>query len=118
MNSIALYQPLSRSYFKLWELIYDFNLLESNDKLNILCLAEGPGGFIEAIINFRKKRKIKDNIFGISLKSKDKDIPGWKKSQYFLSKNKNIVITYGKDNTGNLYNVENIYFLTDSFLKD
>ena len=78
-NSIAHYHPLSRSYFKLWELIHDFDLIQENKKLNILCLAEGPGGFIEVITTFRKKRNFIDNIFGISLKSKNKDIPGWKK---------------------------------------
>ena len=81
-KSIAYYQPLSRSYFKLWEIIIDFNLLQNNKKCNILCLAEGPGGFIEAIINFRKT-KFKDNIIGITLKSTEKDIPGWKKSSIF-----------------------------------
>ena len=53
-DSISKYEPLSRSYFKLWEIIYDFNLLIEKRKCSILCLAEGPGGFIEAIVNFRK----------------------------------------------------------------
>ena len=109
-ESIALYDPLSRSYFKLWEMIQDFNLLpkKKDEKLSIACLAEGPGGFIEAIVNFRKKYGNKDNIYAITLRSTNKDIPGWKKANDFLKKNPNINILYGKDNTGNIYNLENI----------
>ena len=85
------YQPLSRSYFKLWEIMCDFNLLQEKRKCSILCLAEGPGGFIEALINYRKN-KYTDDILGITLKSTDKDVPGWKKSSNFLKNNKNIKI--------------------------
>jgi 23S rRNA U2552 (ribose-2'-O)-methylase RlmE/FtsJ len=110
-DSIAAYQPLSRSFFKLWEIIKDFDLIKENNKYNILCLAEGPGGFIDAIINFRKQHNIKDDITAITLKSTNKDIPGWKKANKFLQNNNNIKITYGKDKTGDLYNLENILFL-------
>lgn len=71
-NSISNYKPLSRSYFKLWEIIYDFNLLKEQENLTILCLAEGPGGFMESIINFRNNKN--DEIYGITLKSVNKDI--------------------------------------------
>ncbi len=108
-QSIALYEPLSRSYFKLWEMIFDFKLIKQTETMTMCGLAEGPGGFIEAFVNYRKKYFNKcDNIFGITLKSCNKDIPGWKKSKNFLNNNPNITITYGKDDTGNLYNVDNI----------
>ncbi len=110
-DSIASYQPLSRSYFKLWEIIHDFELLNDSYNYTILCLAEGPGGFIEAINNYRQKQSKIDNTTGITLKSTNKDIPGWKKSNKFLSSNKHIKITYGSDNTGNLYNLDNIIYL-------
>lgn len=112
-NSISIHKPLSRSYFKLWEIIYDFNLFREKRDLDILCLAEGPGGFMESIINFRNNPK--DNIYGITLKSTNKDIPGWTKSLNFL-KNNNIQITYGSDNTGNLYNIDNIKYIK-TFIK-
>jgi 23S rRNA U2552 (ribose-2'-O)-methylase RlmE/FtsJ len=114
-DSIASEQPLSRSYFKLWEIIHDFNLLNDSYNYNILCLAEGPGGFIEAINNYRKKQNKVDTITGITLKSINKDIPGWKKSNKFLIANKNVKITYGSDNTGNLYNINNIIYLKNKF---
>ena len=104
-HSISNYRPLSRSYFKLWEIIQDFKLLRSPQKITVLCLAEGPGGFMESIINYRNNPE--DCINGITLKSSNKDIPGWTKSNYFITKH-NINITYGSDGTGNLYNIDNI----------
>mgnify|MGYP002003411143 CR=1 FL=1 len=113
-HSISYYKPLSRSYFKMCEIITDFTLLSSNTPKNVLCLAEGPGGFMESIVNFRNNTK--DNIYGITLKSFNKDIPGWKKSKQFI-KNHNVKITYGLDGTGNLYNLDNIKFLKE-FIKE
>ena len=107
-HSISYYRPLSRSYFKLWEIIHDFDLIKSTTKITVICLAEGPGGFMEAIINFRNNPE--DSINGITLKSLNKDIPGWIKSKTFLKKH-NINITYGSDGTGNLYNIDNIRHL-------
>ena len=108
-NSIASYNPLSRSYFKLLEMVYDHNLLDYKHNINTAHIAEGPGGFIEAVVNIRKRmNKYNDKIYGITLRNIDKDIPGWKKANSFLKMNTNIQIIYGKDNTGNIYNLENI----------
>ena len=113
-HSISSYKPLSRSYFKLWEIISDFNLLVSSKQITVLCLAEGPGGFMESIINYRNNPE--DKINGITLKSSNKDIPGWTKSKQFIKKH-NINITYGSDGTGNLYNIDNIKYLKH-FIKE
>ena len=110
-ESVSKYEPLSRSYFKLWEIISDFDLINTPENIKVASLAEGPGGFIEAIINYRKKFKYickKDSIYAITLKSVNNDIPGWNKANYFLKKNPNIKICYGEDGTGNLYNINNI----------
>ena len=107
-DSIALYNPLSRSYFKMWELLHDFNLLNDNITKKIACIAEGPGGFIEAINNYRKNMNLVDDIYGITLRSIKNEIPGWRKSREFLKNNKNICIHYGQDNTGDIYKVKNI----------
>ena len=114
-DSISKYEPLSRSYFKLWEMLYDFNLINDKRVLNIATLAEGPGGFLEAIVNYRTKLKFKDNIHAITLKSYNKDIPGWNKSTYFLKKNNHINVHYGSDNTGNLYKLNNILNFKQNF---
>ena len=107
-NSISLYNPLSRSYYKMIEILYDFNILDNYKHKNIITghLAEGPGGFIEAIVN--KRRNKNDKYHAITLKSVRKEIPGWRKAKFLLEKNTNIHIHYGKDDTGNLYNLENI----------
>ena len=117
-DSISYYEPLSRSYFKMWELLKLYNFLKNkeewNKQLEIACIAEGPGGFIEAFVNFRKKyfNRI-DNIHGITLRSTNKNIPGWNKSKTFLKNNRNVKIHYGQDNTGNIYNLENILSFRD-----
>ena len=113
-SSIAFYQPISRSYFKLWEIIHDFKVFDSiKDSVSILCLAEGPGGFMEALINYRKKDSIKDTLYGITLYSYDKNIPSWKKNKKFIHSHKNIHITNGCDGTGNLYHFKNIQYLKE-----
>lgn len=117
-DSISRYEPLSRSYFKLWEIINDFNLLNVESNLKFASIAEGPGGFIESIINYRKKYNVKDTLHAITLKSINKDIPGWNKATNFLKKNKNVFISYGADNTGNIYNVENIKHFRKNFNGD
>ena len=106
--SISKYSPLSRSYFKMWEMLNEHDLLDrkSSDVKKTAHLAEGPGGFIEAVINWRKNSN--DILNGITLKSDNKDIPGWINSVKFLKKNSNVKISYGEDGTGNLYNLNNI----------
>ena len=118
-DSVSKYEPLSRAYFKLFEILVDFDLINNPKLLKIASLAEGPGGFIEATVNYRKRiTKTKDNINAITLYSNNKDIPGWNKSKNFLKKNPNVNISYGKDNTGDLYNVENIKEYASLFNND
>jgi len=113
-DSISLYEPLSRSYFKMWEILHEFPIdcLLKDEPIQIMGIAEGPGGFIEALHNYRRKYKanIYDSIVGITLLSDNNDIPGWKKAKKFLSKNKNISVDYGIDKTGNIYHIENIKY--------
>ena len=106
--SIAKYYPLSRSYFKMWEMMHLHDIVPKDSEKPIVTahLAEGPGGFIEALVNYRKNPR--DRVYGITLKSINKDIPGWVNSKMFLDKHSNIKILYGKDGTGNLYNLDNI----------
>lgn len=115
-DSIAKYEPLSRAFFKLWELLHLFPspLKQINPiPIKIIALAEGPGGFIEAMQCWRKQYapSIQDEIIGVTLKSTNKEIPGWKKARFFLENNPNVRIDYCSDNTGNLYNVDNLRYL-------
>lgn len=115
-DSIAKYEPLSRAFFKLWELLHLFpSPLQQTvpEPIKIIALAEGPGGFIEAMQFWRKQYapSIQDEIIGVTLKSTNKEIPGWKKARNFLDNNPNVCIDYCSDNTGNLYNVDNLRYL-------
>ena len=107
-ESIAFYNPLSRSYYKMIEILTDYNLLDdyNYNKIRTAHIAEGPGGFIEALINKRKNNY--DEVNAITLKSCKKEIPGWRKAKIFLERHPNIRIHYGEDNTGDIYNVKNI----------
>jgi 23S rRNA U2552 (ribose-2'-O)-methylase RlmE/FtsJ len=110
-DSIAKIKPLSRSYFKMWEMFYECSIPLYN---NIKCghLAEGPGGFIQATTDIMKKNNLNYSCHGITLRSTEKDIPGWKKANRFIKSN-NVSIHYGQDNTGNLYEKNNILHYAD-----
>ena len=73
-QSICKLKPLSRSFYKMIEI---FGLLEINDSLPIDCksfhLAEGPGGFIEALVDLRKN--INDKYIGMTLVNSNKNAP-------------------------------------------
>jgi 23S rRNA U2552 (ribose-2'-O)-methylase RlmE/FtsJ len=71
-------------------------------------LAEGPGGFIEAVCYMRKNPN--DVYYGMTLVNNDSKCPGWKKSKNFLEENRNVIIEKGIDDTGNLLSVENFEY--------
>jgi 23S rRNA U2552 (ribose-2'-O)-methylase RlmE/FtsJ len=117
-NSVAFYIPLSRSYFKMWEMFHDFDILSTgSEQITTAHLAEGPGGFVEACVKYREKYSnatTHDDVNAITLRSDKKEIPGWKKSNIFLKKYPRINISFGVDGTGNLYNANNIlHFVND-----
>ena len=111
-NSITSIKPISRSFYKFIELITDFELINQNIKsIRYSALAEGPGGFIEGFINYRKKNFLGkyDYIQCMTLKSKSKDIPNWEKAKKNFNLF-NINYCYGYDNTGNIYDINNIKY--------
>ena len=109
-NSVSRHKPLSRSYFKFIEIANIFNLMVfDNENIKTFHLCEGPGGFIEAILNMRNNEN--DKYHGMTLINEDENTPGWKKSMKFLKANKNVIIENGKDETGNILNHENYNYL-------
>ena len=104
-DSISLYSPISRSYFKLWEIYYTYNLFENQKKnINFVHLAEGPGGFMEASINYCKLNKITNcTYWGITLAPTDEFVPDWNKLKKNFTKDKNCFIEYG-----DLYQYEDV----------
>lgn len=108
--SICKYKPLSRSYYKMIEIMKITNLIH---ELPSICktyhLAEGPGGFIEAIQYLRNNSN--DRYYGMTLiNDNDKNIPGWKKSKQFLNKHKNVIIEKGYNSKGDITNYLNYLY--------
>ena len=103
--------PISRSYFKLLEILYEFNLFKDNSYAS--CIAEGPGGFIQCIHDSYKKKKLTiNNVYSITLVSDDKKVPYWNNN--ILNNSKNIIL-YGEDKTGNIYNLKNaLYYIKNN----
>jgi 23S rRNA U2552 (ribose-2'-O)-methylase RlmE/FtsJ len=173
---IAKYKPLSRSYFKMVELLtyfklsnfgYNINipleinihnnnnntnnsnnnmfLIQPNNTLNYnsennftdnilkssmeikyilqsklapittFHLAEGPGGFIEAICETRNNPE--DIYIGMTIldHNNDYDIPSWKKSKNFLKNNPNVFIEEGIDKTGDILKLENFVYCKNKY---
>ena len=108
-TSVSKHKPLSRSFYKFIEICNTFNILpEKHETINSFHLAEGPGGFIEAIIHLHNNEN--DNYIGMTLQSNNPDIPGWKKSQDFLRKHKNISLENGPKKNGDLFELENLEY--------
>ena len=134
-KSVSKYKPLSRSYFKMIELLHEFQLVDfstsssiSTNPPNVFSrsvsalpgvvppglrpirtfhLAEGPGGFIEAVVNTRKTPG--DVYIGMTIldDKQDPHIPAWKKSDLFLYSHPNVRIEKGGDGTGDILSLAN-----------
>ena len=125
---VSKYKPLSRSYFKMVEMVHELQLLPIKagfarssctftktpghtggalSPIRTFHLAEGPGGFIEAVVNLRKNPR--DVYYGMTILDEQNDysIPAWKKSDGFLTANPNVIIEKGADGTGNILSMAN-----------
>jgi len=127
---ISKYKPLSRSYFKLLEIMFLFDLYTPNNgsafesaniklqnaiPISSFHLAEGPGGFIEAIANIRKNPN--DKYIGMTIldDANDWNIPAWKKSDLFLKNNPNVFIENGATGTGDILCIQNFKHCIDKY---
>ncbi len=105
--SVAAITPLSRSYFKMVEMMH---LLGMNIKepLRTAHICEGPGGFIQHIVHHAEKKGIPiTSIHAMTLKPSKSHIPGWRHSIHFLRQHRCIQLEYGADGTGNVLLPEN-----------
>ena len=117
-KSVSKHKPISRSYFKMVEIIHTFRLF-FREPIRTFHLAEGPGGFIEAMVHMRKCHE--DKYIGMTLldeKKNDPNIPGWKKSQNFMKSNPNIFLENGADKTGNILSFENFEYVVSKYGSD
>jgi 23S rRNA U2552 (ribose-2'-O)-methylase RlmE/FtsJ len=138
---------INRAFYKYWEIINEFDIFEEYvDGDLVLHTAEAPGGFVQGsniylqiehgsaaskpkqesfidddgFVMVKKKKKAKHDykIYTISL---NKDLPEYK-TYNLPSYNKNIInkhvcITYGKDQTGDINNWENIEYIKNKSKK-
>ena len=116
--SIAVIKPLSRSYFKLIEMLDVLQFFEqlpkNTPKIRTAHIAEGPGGFIQAITDLTERnRKILQQATAMTLKPTDQRVPGWRRASSFLQHHREVRLHYGADNTGDVYKLAN----QDSFVK-
>ena len=125
-RSVSKYKPISRSYFKMLEMIHTFGIDKpastksssidlSREKIQTFHLAEGPGGFIEAICN--KRNNPEDDYYGMTIiyDETDDNVPAWHKTGYFLSHHPNVNLEYGIDKTGNLLHIENFEYCVEKY---
>jgi len=87
--------------------IPNHNRCETVSPIRTFHLAEGPGGFIEAVVNLRKTSN--DSYIGMTILDDqyNNSIPAWKKSDYFLYSNPNVHIEKGADGTGDILSLAN-----------
>ena len=122
-NSVEQSPIFSRAYFKLWEILELGVLSEhKNRPLTIGCVAEGPGGFIHALLDYRERQHKgencppKDTFHAITLRidestrnAKDWSDPRAKKLFDTMRRfGYKIHLSYGSTKTGDLLKTENI----------
>ena len=113
-TNVSKLKPLSRSFYKMIEIITIFNITDTfPDVITTFHLAEGPGGFIEALVYLRDNSN--DKYYGMTLISDSANIPSWKKSKIFMSKNKNVVIENGISGDGDLTDKANLLYCLEKY---
>jgi hypothetical protein len=80
------------------EILNHYNFLFDKN-IKSFHLAEGPGGFIEALQYVRNNDY--DTYYGMTLTEGDNDVPKWDKITHFLNKHPNIILTCSIDDIGN-----------------
>jgi 23S rRNA U2552 (ribose-2'-O)-methylase RlmE/FtsJ len=107
--SLAKVEPLSRSYFKMIEMLSLVDFFKDRyESFTSAHICEGPGGFIQHVVEQLIARKIPTkHIHAMTLRPTKSHIPGWRRSLNFLKKYPQINLEYGADQTGNILNVDN-----------
>lgn len=120
-ESLSVVKPLSRSYFKMVEMLDLTQYLQQRvgrTAIRTAHVCEGPGGFIEAIYDISAKmgRQVK-STHAMTLRSTKSHIPGWRRAQHFMNRHREIRIEYGADGTGNILDPVNRAAFIDQITK-
>jgi len=110
--SLAVTKPLSRSYFKMIEILDVLHFYEQlpkqQQKIRTAHIAEGPGGFIQAIVDtVERHSKLLQVATAMTLRPVDNRVPGWRRASAFLQRNRSVKLHFGADGSGDIYLPEN-----------
>ena len=131
-KSVCKYKPISRAYFKMIEILNTFPMsFWKQPSIRTFSLAEGPGGFIEAIIHTRilsrsqcrftdidknRSNTLTDSFFGMTIEDMSNDtVPGWKKIRDFLHNYPNIILEKGIRGNGDLLEHANFLHIREKY---
>jgi 23S rRNA U2552 (ribose-2'-O)-methylase RlmE/FtsJ len=97
--------PVSRAYYKLWEILQDFQVNCKGDSLH---LAESPGGFIQAVVDYRNMKYLGESSrsYTVSLNSPEGnfEVPKFHRDIY---KTKNVkIFEFEGENGGDITKIE------------
>lgn len=110
-DSVCLMHPLSRSYFKIVEMLDVLGFFDRHARtarLRSAHVCEGPGGFIEGFLHMATRHNHPvASATGMTLRPTQTNVPGWKRAAGFLQANSNVKVVYGADGTGDLLSYEN-----------
>ena len=110
---VSKMKPLSRSFFKMVEILTQFPLGQEKE-MHTFHLAEGPGGFIEAVAFLRDCHK--DKYIGMTLQdNQDPNVPAWKKTDRFLRDHPNVCLENGSTGTGDILSIENFIGVAEKY---
>lgn len=113
-TSVCRLKPLSRSFYKMIELAAHCDLAREFDHPIVSYhVAEGPGGFVEALHHLRAK-SYPDDVYHATTLEDDADpaVPGWRKSASLVGRaGKGVVVERCKDGRGDLLNPTNLVHL-------
>ena len=115
----------SRAFYKLWEMIYYYDLVDTTNKdFRSAHLAEGPGSFVQATMFFRDlyaKESKNDKYYAITIHSEDEDnslemekkfveyYEGMQPQRFYMHKTYNAKTASNSDkDNGNLIKVKTI----------
>jgi 23S rRNA U2552 (ribose-2'-O)-methylase RlmE/FtsJ len=114
-RSVSSYEAVSRSFFKMIEIVNFYNILEQfhHRSIKTFHLAEGPGGFIEAMMFLRNNTE--DVYHGMTLINENRNVPRWTKLQNKFRFSSRIKYEYGASGNGDLLNVKNLEYCFNKY---